>query len=49
VCPVECCLPNPEHREEEGELVQKAVKLHPEDDDLKTRVDSGEYPSRFRK
>ena len=49
VCPVECCLPNPEHREEEGELAKKAVELHPDDGELKGRIDSGDFPSRFRK
>lgn len=49
VCPVECCLPNPEHKEEEADLAQKAIVLHPEDGELKIRIDSGEYPSRFRK
>ena len=49
VCPVECCLPDPEHRESEEELAVKAVKLHPEDGELKARIESGEFPSRFRK
>lgn len=39
VCPVECCVPNPDHREDEAGLLAKARKLHPdqsfpEDDDL---------------
>jgi len=49
VCPVECCLPDPERPEEEPSLVQRAIQLHPDDDELKSRVDSGDYPSRFRK
>jgi ferredoxin len=49
VCPVECCLPDPEHRESEEELAVKAIQLHPEDGELKARIDSGEFPSRFRK
>ncbi|MEZ4372637.1 MAG: hypothetical protein R3B07_17565 [Polyangiaceae bacterium] len=33
-----------------GELAQRALRrLHPEDGELKGRVDSGEFPSRFRK
>ncbi len=48
VCPVECCLPNPEHREEEPDLAQKAILLHPEDGELKARIASNDYPSRFR-
>ncbi|MEC7523518.1 MAG: YfhL family 4Fe-4S dicluster ferredoxin [Myxococcota bacterium] len=49
VCPVECCLPNPEHEEQEADLAEKALKLHPDDGDLKGRIASGDYPSRFRK
>jgi hypothetical protein len=45
---VECCLPNPDNREEEDALLQKALKLHPDDGELKERAESGEYPSRFR-
>lgn len=30
VCPVECCLPNPEIRESEETLLSRAQKLHPE-------------------
>ena len=30
VCPVECCLPDPNHEETEDVLLAKAVKLHPE-------------------
>ena len=49
VCPVECCLPDPGHREEELLLLERAVKLHPDDGELKKRVASGSFPSRFRK
>lgn len=49
VCPVECCLPNPENEEAEADLAQKALTLHPDDGELKERVDSGDFPSRFRK
>ena len=49
VCPVECCLPDPKNREEEGELAQKALKLHPEDGELEARIATGDFPSRFRK
>ncbi|HEX3344581.1 MAG TPA: YfhL family 4Fe-4S dicluster ferredoxin [Polyangiaceae bacterium] len=49
VCPVECCLPNPEHREEEQMLLERAVKLHPDDEELKKRVSVNSFPSRFRK
>ena len=49
VCPVECCLPNPEIRESEAMLIARAVKLHPDDVELKKRADSNNYPSLFRK
>lgn len=45
VCPVECCLPDPERRETEEELYQRAVKIHPD----KSFPDLGQAPSRFRK
>ena len=48
VCPVECCLPDPNRRESEAELLARAQKLHPETkfptvEDLPTNL------SRFRK
>lgn len=49
VCPVECCLPDPNHPESEQQLIQKALKLHPDDAALKSRLDSGSFPSRYRK
>ncbi len=49
VCPVECCLPDPSHVETEDQLVQRAVKLHPDDGELQQRVTSADFPSRFRK
>jgi len=30
VCPVECCIPDPERPETEAELFARARKLHPE-------------------
>ncbi|MBZ5714327.1 YfhL family 4Fe-4S dicluster ferredoxin [Nannocystis pusilla] len=30
VCPVECCVPDPERRETEDTLLERARKLHPE-------------------
>lgn len=32
VCPVECCLPDPDNRESEAKLLAKAKKLHANDD-----------------
>lgn len=49
VCPVECCLPDPDRRETEEELARKALELHPDDAELRQRIESGEFPSRFRK
>jgi ferredoxin len=49
VCPVECCLPDPKHEEQEPALVERAVRLHPDDEALKKRVASNDFPSRFRK
>ncbi len=47
VCPVECCVPNPDNVESEETLYARAVKLHPD----KTFPPFGELPadlSRFR-
>jgi ferredoxin len=42
VCPVDCCIPNPDIPETEEQLIVRAKVLHPE-------VDFGtEFPSRFR-
>ena len=49
VCPVECCLPDPNRVETEGQLAERAIALHPDDNELHLRVQSGSYPSRFRK
>jgi ferredoxin len=49
VCPVECCLPDPNHPETEPVLIDRAIKLHPEDTALQERASKNEYPSRFRK
>src|SRR5208282_6378565 len=49
VCPVECCLPDPNRPEDEKLLLERAITLHPEDEELKKRVAAGSFPSRFRK
>jgi ferredoxin len=49
VCPVECCLPDPNIRESEKELLDRALKLHPDDEELRARAEANEFPSRFRK
>src|SRR5579862_6155551 len=38
VCPVECCLPNPEIPETEDVLIQRALKLHPNDAELSKKA-----------
>ena len=43
VCPVDCCIPDPEKREDELVLINRAKKLHP-DKDFGTN-----FPSRFKK
>jgi ferredoxin len=43
VCPVDCCVPNPDDIETEAQLVDKARRLHPE------QTIGAEFPSRFRK
>ena len=44
VCPVSCCLPDPNNPESEEQLVVKARRIHPDKSfDMATR------PSRFRK
>ena len=47
VCPVECCIPNPDLRETEVELLARAVKLHP-DQALPEAGELDEATSRFR-
>ncbi|MCK6537760.1 MAG: YfhL family 4Fe-4S dicluster ferredoxin [Polyangiaceae bacterium] len=49
VCPVQCCLPDPRHEESEAVLLQRALKLHPNDTDLRARAERGDVPSRFRR
>lgn len=49
VCPVECCLPDPNHVEDENILAERALKVHPDDEELKKRIVSGNFPSLKRK
>jgi ferredoxin len=43
VCPVDCCLPDPNHEETEEQLIEKAKKIHPE-------MEFGDnFPSKYRK
>jgi len=43
VCPVDCCIPDPENPETEDVLLERAKKLHPDEDF------GDDFPSRFRK
>jgi ferredoxin len=43
VCPVDCCVPNPDDPETEVQLLEKARRLHPE------QTFGEDFPSRFRK
>lgn len=43
VCPVDCCVPDPNIVEQEAVLMQRAKDLHP------TKEFAAEFPSRFRK
>ena len=48
VCPVECCVPDPNNREEELTLLTRAAKLHP-DKAFPTIEELPPNLSRFRK
>ena len=43
VCPVDCCVPDPAHKETEATLIARAKKLHPD------KTFDANYPSRFKK
>ena len=43
VCPVDCCVPDPDIPETEEQLIARARTLHPD------RDFGGTFPSRFRK
>jgi ferredoxin len=43
VCPVDCCIPDPDIPETEEVLIERARVLHPE------QSFGADYPSRFRK
>ncbi|PRQ09268.1 YfhL family 4Fe-4S dicluster ferredoxin [Enhygromyxa salina] len=43
VCPVECCLPDPNIREDESVLIARAREIH------KDKTFGDDFPSRFKK
>jgi ferredoxin len=47
VCPVECCVPDSDNREEEVNLLERAIKLHPSQS-FPTLEELDETTSRFR-
>jgi len=47
VCPVECCIPDPNIRETEGQLLARAVSLHP-DQSFPSEDELDDTTSRFR-
>jgi ferredoxin len=49
VCPVECCLPDPDRVEDEPALLARALRLHPSSASLSRSAQDGSFPSRFRK
>ncbi|WP_330237523.1 YfhL family 4Fe-4S dicluster ferredoxin [Streptomyces sp. NBC_00525] len=49
VCPVDCCLPDPDRVETEDVLLGRTLRLHPDDTALRNRAAANDYPSRFRK
>jgi len=42
VCPVECCVDDPDHKEDDKTLLARARRLHP-DEDI-----PDDYPSRYK-
>jgi len=42
VCPVDCCIPDPDNPESEAQLIERARRLHPD------RTLEEPFPSRFR-
>lgn len=49
VCPVECCIPDPNNLEDEATLVARGLKLHPDNERLRDLYASGNFPSLKRK
>ncbi len=48
VCPVECCVRDPDREEAEDVLLKRAMELHPDDEELKGKAEANDYPSIFR-
>ena len=39
-CPVECCVPDPERRESQGVLLERARRIHPESESIPSATPS---------
>ncbi len=48
VCPVDCCIPDPNNLEKEGDLLARAQKIHPEKA-FPSLVELPAHLSRFRR
>ncbi|MFJ8388883.1 YfhL family 4Fe-4S dicluster ferredoxin [Streptomyces sp. NPDC094438] len=48
VCPVDCCVPDENRVETEETLINRALRLHPDDTELLRKVEADDYPSCFR-
>ena len=49
VCPVECCLPDPDRREDEKVLIDRAREIHKGKGDIMAKLSKPDFPSRFKK
>ena len=49
VCPVECCVRDPQRWEPEAVLIERAVRLHPDPEALRRAIQNNTLVSRFRK
>jgi ferredoxin len=49
-CPVEgCIIPDPDRIEDEPTLIKRALDMYPTDTELRSRIESGNFPSLKRK
>lgn len=49
VCPVECCVRDPQRPETEALLLERALRLHPDPEALCRAIQNNTLVSRFRK
>ena len=48
VCPVDCCVPDPNNSESEDQLFKRAKEIHPDDGELQAIEELTDETSRFR-